>query len=145
MKEELANQLKVCLADSFAFYLKAHNYHWNVEGPDFYEFHQLFGEIYEEVYGAIDDLAEQIRTLDVFAPGTLTRLKDLTSVVEDETIPSPIIMSRNLFIENNKVLATLMTGYKMAEDQGELGISNFLQDRIQAHQKHAWFLRSVGK
>jgi starvation-inducible DNA-binding protein len=145
MKEELANQLKVCLADSFAFYLKAHNYHWNVEGPDFYEFHQMFGEIYEEVFGSIDELAEQIRTLDVFAPGTLTRLKDLTNVVEDETIPSPVIMSRNLFIDNNKVLATLMTGYKMAEDHGELGISNFLQDRIQAHQKHAWFLRSVGK
>lgn len=145
MKEELANQIKVCLADSFTFYLKAHNYHWNVEGPDFYEFHQLFGEIYEEVYGAIDTLAEQIRTLDVYAPGTLTRLKQLTTVVEDEGLPSPVVMSRNLFNENNKVLASLMLSYKMAEDMGELGISNFLQDRIQAHQKHAWFLRSVGK
>lgn len=145
MKEELANQIKVCLADSFTFYLKAHNYHWNVEGPDFYEFHQLFGEIYEEVYGAIDTLAEQIRTLDVYAPGTLNRLKQLSSVVEDEGLPSAVVMARNLFNENNKVLASLMTGYKMAEDQGELGISNFLQDRIQAHQKHAWFLRSVGK
>ena len=145
MKEQLADQLKVCLADSFAFYLKTHNYHWNVEGPDFYEFHQLFGEIYSEVYGAIDTLAEQIRTLDVYAPGTLARLKQLTSVVEDEGLPSPVIMSRNLFNENNKVLASLMTGYKMAEEMGELGISNFLQDRIQAHQKHSWFLRSIGK
>jgi DNA-binding ferritin-like protein len=54
-------------------------------------------------------------------------------------------MARRLFVENNKVLASLMIGYKMAEEIGELGISNFLQDRIQAHQKHAWFLRSVGK
>lgn len=145
MKEQLADQLKVCLADSFTFYLKAHNYHWNVEGPDFYEFHQFFGEIYQEVYGAIDTLAEQIRTLDVYAPGTLNRLKQLTSVVEDEGLPSPVVMSRNLFNENNKVLASLMSGYKMAEEMGELGISNFLQDRIQAHQKHSWFLRSVGK
>lgn len=145
MKEQLADQLKVCLADSFAFYLKTHNYHWNVEGPDFYEYHKLFGEIYEEVYGAIDTLAEQIRTLDVYAPGTMNRLKQLTSVVEDEGLPSPVVMSRNLFNENNKVLASLMAGYKMAEDMGELGISNFLQDRIQAHQKHAWFLRSIGK
>jgi starvation-inducible DNA-binding protein len=145
MKEELANQLRICLADSFTFYLKVHNYHWNVEGPDFYEFHQMFGEIYEEVYGAIDKLAEQIRTLDVYAPGTLTRLRQLSSVVEDEGLPSPIEMSRNLLIENNKVIASLMLGYKMAEDSGELGISNFLQGRIEAHQLHSWFLRSVGK
>lgn len=145
MKEQLAEQLKVCLADSFTFYLKTHNYHWNVEGPDFYQFHQLFGEIYAEVYGAIDTLAEQIRTLDVYAPGTLTRIKQLSQVVEDDGLPSPLIMIRNLYNENDKVLISLMAGYKMAEDMGELGISNFLQDRIQAHQKHAWFLRSIGK
>lgn len=145
MKEQLADQLKVCLADSFAFYLKAHNYHWNVEGPDFYQFHELFQEIYSEVQGAIDTLAEQIRTLDVYAPGTLTRLKQLSTIVEDEGLPSPIVMSRNLFNENNKVIVSLMSGYKMAEEMGELGISNFLQDRIQAHQKHSWFLRSIGK
>lgn len=145
MKEELANRLKVNLADTFAFYLKTHNYHWNVEGPDFYEYHKLFGEIYEEVYGSVDTMAEQIRTLDVYAPGTLGRIKELTTVTEDDKVPSPTEMAQNLFIENNKVLAGLMVGYKMAEDLGELGISNFLQDRIQAHQKHAWFLRSVGK
>ena len=145
MKEELANRLKINLADSFAFYLKAHNYHWNVEGPDFYEYHQLFGVIYEEVLGAVDTLAEQIRTLDIYAPGTLSRLKELTVVSEDDKIPQPLEMAQNLFVENNKVLAGLMIGYKLAEDMGELGISNFLQDRIQAHQKHAWFLRSIGK
>lgn len=145
MKEQLAQALKVCLSDSFAFYLKAHNYHWNVEGPDFYEFHKLFAEIYEEVYGSIDSLAEQIRTLDVYAPGSLTRIKELTNVSEDDSVPRPTIMANNLFVENNKVLVSLMTGYKMAEEMGELGISNFLQDRIQAHQKHSWFLRSIGK
>ena len=145
MKEQLADQLKICLADSFTFYFKAHSYHWNVEGPDFYQFHELFGVIYAEVLGGIDTLAEQIRTLDVYAPTTLTRIKDLATVIEEDNIPSPIEMSRRLFVENNKVIASLMTGYKMAEEMGELGISNYLQDRIQAHQKHAWFLRSVGK
>jgi starvation-inducible DNA-binding protein len=145
MKEQLADQLKVCLSDAFTFYFKAHNYHWNVEGPDFFQYHELFGKIYEEVLGSVDTLAEQIRTLDIYAPGSLSRIKQLTSIVEDENLPSPIEMARLLFIENNKVLASLMIGYKMAEEIGELGISNFLQDRIQAHQKHAWFLRSVGK
>jgi starvation-inducible DNA-binding protein len=145
MKEQLADQLKVCLSEAFTFYFKAHNYHWNVEGPDFYQYHQLFGTIYEEVLGSIDTLAEQIRTLDVYAPGTLARIKQLTSIIEDENIPSPVDMAKSLFVENNKVIASLLSGYKMAEELGELGISNFLQDRIQAHQKHAWFLRSVGK
>jgi starvation-inducible DNA-binding protein len=145
MKEQLADQLKVCLSDAFTFYFKAHNYHWNVEGPDFFQYHELFGKIYEEVLGSVDTLAEQIRTLDIYAPGTLSRIKQLSTITEDENLPSPIEMARRLFVENNKVLASLMIGYKMAEEIGELGISNFLQDRIQAHQKHAWFLRSVGK
>jgi starvation-inducible DNA-binding protein len=145
MKEQLANQLKTCISDSFTFYFKTHSYHWNVEGPDFYEFHKLFGEIYEEVLGGIDTLAEQVRTLDVYAPTTLASIKEITTIVEDDAIVSPVEMARRLFVENNKVIASLMSGYKMAEEMGELGISNYLQDRIQAHQKHAWFLRSVGK
>ena len=145
MKEELATQLKAALADSFVFSLKTQFYHWNVEGPDFFQYHKLFGKIYEEVQGAVDSLAEQIRTLDIYSPGTLSRFKEISTIVEDETVPNAMVMIRNLYTENNKVIASLMTAYKMAEDMGELGISNFLQDRIQAHQKHAWFLRATGK
>lgn len=141
----LADILKKALADVFVFYLKTHFYHWNVEGEDFYQYHKLFGEIYQEVYGSVDLLAEQIRTLDVYAPGSLFRFAELTSITEDKIIPDNKTMASNLLVENEKVLQSLNTAYKAAENENELGISNFLQDRIQAHRKHSWFLKASVK
>lgn len=138
----LLESLKVTLANAFTFYLKTQYYHWNVEGPDFYQYHTLFGEIYEEVQQSVDMIAEQIRTLDEYSPGTLSRFKELTTITEDTTIPSNISMARNLLVENQKVIDTLILSYNEAEKNGKLGIANFLQDRIQAHEKHSWFLRA---
>lgn len=138
----LTDLLKKALADVFAFYLKTQFYHWNVEGSDFYQYHKLFGKIYEEVQGSVDMIAEQIRTLDEYAPGSMTRFKELTSITEDTTIPSSTSMARNLMNENQKVIVSLIDAYKQAEEDGKLGVSNFLQDRIQAHRKHEWFLRA---
>lgn len=141
--ERLVQLMKIALANVVAFKMKAQFYHWNVTGPDFYQYHEFFGEIYEEVDGSIDTIAELIRTLNAFAPGSLARFKELTSINEDDTLASAYIMADNLLQENNKVIASLMVAYSAAEEEGELGVSNYLQDRIQAHQKHAWFLRSV--
>lgn len=141
----LTDLLKTALADTFAFYLKTQYYHWNVEGPDFYQYHKLFGKIYEEVQASVDMLAEQIRTLDEYAPGSLTRFKELTTISENTTIPNNIVMAKNLLNENQKVITSLVAAYKQAEEDGKLGISNFLQDRIQAHSKHEWFLRASTK
>lgn len=141
----LPDLLKTALADVFAFYLKTQFYHWNVEGPDFYQYHKLFGKIYEEVQSSVDMLAEQIRTLDEYAPGSLTRFKELTTITEDTVIPNNLVMAKNLLKENQKVLLSLTAAYNKAEEDGKLGISNFLQDRIQAHRKHEWFLRASTK
>ena len=141
----LPDLLKTALADVFAFYLKTQFYHWNVEGNDFYQYHELFGEIYEEVQGSVDMLAEQIRTLDEYAPGSLSRFKELTTIAEDTTIPNNVVMAKNLLVENTKVINSLTAAYRQAESDGDLGISNFLQDRIQAHKKHEWFLRASTK
>lgn len=141
----LTELLKKALADVFAFYLKTQYYHWNVEGEDFYQYHELFGDIYEEVQGSVDMLAEQIRTLNEYAPGSLTRFKELSTINEDTIIPDNKTMARYLLVENEKVLAILTAAYQAAEEQEELGVSNFLQDRIQAHKKHAWFLRATTK
>ena len=141
----LTDSLKIALADAFTFSLKAQFYHWNVEGPDFKEYHDLFGGIYEEVGDSVDTLAELLRTIDQYAPGTLNRMKQLTTVAEDESVPSAVEMARRLYTENLKVLATLMRAYKDAEDESELGVSNYLQDRIQAHQKHSWMLKATTK
>jgi len=141
----LLDELKKVHADAFTFYLKAHYYHWNVEGLNFPQYHVFLQNLYQEVFNSIDTLAELIRTLDSYAPGTLTRLKELTTIEETDDIPDALTMISRLLMENNIVRASLLTAYRTAETSGEIGISNFLQDRIQAHEKHAWMLRSILK
>ena len=141
----LIDELKKVHADAFTFYLKAHFYHWNVEGPDFPQYHDFLQNLYQEVFASVDTFAELIRTLDSYAPGTLTRLKELTTIEETDDVPDAMTMMSRLLQENNILRASLLTAYKTAESTGEVGISNFLQDRIQAHEKHGWMLRSILK
>jgi starvation-inducible DNA-binding protein len=141
--EELIDKLKQVLADSFAFTLKTQSYHWNVIGSDFPQLHDMFGDIYIEVQTAIDPLAEQIRQLNAFAPGTLERMKELSSVEEDEKIPVALKMIENLIVADDVVLKTVTDAYEMAEAEKEFGLSNFLQDRITAHKKHRWMLKAT--
>jgi starvation-inducible DNA-binding protein len=143
--EELIQKLKVAMADTVAFRLKTQQYHWNVEGPDFYEYHLLFQRIYEEVYGAIDTFGEQIRTLDAYAPLSARRIVELTNIADTEVALNPLEMVRVLYTDNNTVLNTLFDTYKNAEKFNELGLSNFLQDRLTAHKTHLYLLRSVLK
>lgn len=137
--------LKQALADTFVFYVKAQNYHWNVEGPDFHQYHSFLGELYSEVYSSIDTLAEIIRTQDSYAPGTLSRFKELTKIEESDVIPDAKTMLVNLMADNLVVKLSLMMAYQAAESAGELGVANFLQDRIQAHEKHGWMLKAITK
>ncbi len=141
----LIDELKKVHADAFTFYLKAHFYHWNVEGPNFPQYHDFLQNLYQEVFASIDTLAELIRTLDSYAPGTLTRLKELTTIEETDDVPDAKTMMTRLLQENNILRASLLSAYKIADTLGEVGISNFLQGRIQAHEKHAWMLRSILK
>ena len=141
----LIDELKKVHADAFTFYLKAHFYHWNVEGPNFPQYHDFLQNLYQEVFASVDSIAELIRTLDSYAPGTLTRLKELTSIEETDDVPDGITMMSRLLQENNILRASLLTAYTTADTTGEVGIANFLQDRIQAHEKHAWMLRSILK
>ena len=142
MNEELVISLKKTLADTFTFYLKAHNYHWNVEGPDFFQYHNLFETIYAEVYGSIDIIAEEIRKLDSYTPGSLERFKMLTTVSEDAKIPTAMGMAQNLLEANSVVLDQIAQTYELAEQAGAHGLSNLLAERQDAHKKHAWFLKS---
>ena len=145
MNKELAEALKVALADTFAFYLKAHNFHWNVTGPDFAQYHSFLGDLWEEVFSGVDLIAEGIRTLDAFAPGSFTRYKELATIEDELKIPSAMDMLKKLEADNQKVLASLVKAYDLAEDAKKHGISNFIQDRITAHEKHGWMLRSFIK
>lgn len=144
-KMALAEDMKVALADTFAFYLKAHNYHWNVEGPNFSEYHAFLNGLYDEVWLAVDAIAEHIRTLDTYVPGSFSRYKELSSIEDELKIPNALIMISRLESDNKKVIASLTTAQKSAEEAGKIGIANFFQDRIDIHEKHGWMLRSFTK
>lgn len=143
--EELAQSLKVAQAESFSFYLKAHKFHWNVEGPDFVQYHEFLADLYTEVWAGVDVIAELIRTLEIYAPGSYTEFKELSTIAEAETISDGLAMLNTLLNDNNSVLVSLLKAYKLAESSGEIGISNSIQDRITTHQKHGWMLKSLTK
>lgn len=142
---DLNENMKVVLADTFAFYLKAHNYHWNVEGPNFSQYHAFLGTLYAEVWAAVDLVAEQIRTLDQYAPGSFERFKQLSSIEDELKIPSPMVMFTRLEEDNQKVIASLLAAQKEAEKENKRGIVNFLEGRIDIHEKHGWMLRAIAK
>jgi starvation-inducible DNA-binding protein len=143
--DELVQQMKVVLASTFAFYLKAHNFHWNVEGPNFPQYHSFLGDVYNEVWGAVDGIAEHIRTLDAYAPGSLSRFSQLSVVDDQLNIPNAKAMLAELASDNEKLIGELQKSFRLADAAGKDGVSNFLQDRIDAHTKHGWMLKAIGK
>ena len=140
--EKLINGMKALLGTAFAFYLKGHNYHWNVTGPNFAQYHEFFGDLYEEVFASVDDIAEEIRKLGSFAPASLGRFSDL-SLIEDETmIPEPAVMFTRLANDNDVLIKLLYAVHEMAEEAKAFGTVNFIEERITAHEKHRWMLKS---
>lgn len=141
--DELIEQLKRLFASNYAFYVKAQYYHWNVEGPNFPQYHEFLGNLYEEVGGSIDSMAEHIRAVGAYAPGSFQRFIELSQISGDDNIISAPDMFLNLYNDNEKLLKMLIAVYKMAEEVDRLGLSNFLQDRIEAHRKHSWMLKAT--
>ena len=137
--------MKVCLATAFSFYLKAHNFHWNVEGPNFPQYHSLFEAIYSDVWGSVDAIAEHIRTLGAYAPGSFTRYHAISLVKEEQMVLTPHKMINDLIADNDTIITQLKKTCKLAESSGDVGIANFLQDRIDTHAKHGWMLKSTSK
>ena len=143
--EEVINPLKTAFADTYAFYVKAQNYHWNVEGPMFAMYHDFFGKIYEEVGGAIDQFAEEIRAQNSYAPAAFGRFKELTSIEDEVLIIKPEMMVATLFADNAKVLASLQAARDVADKYNQNGLVNFIEERLDQHNKHAWMLRASMK
>ena len=143
--EQLQRAAKVAFASEFTFYLKAHFFHWNVEGIHFRELHDLFGTIYEEVYGSIDDFAEKIRSLGAYAPGSNSRFNVLSQIDDETSVVPPEAMVAELLQDSDNMVKLLKRVYDIAEAQGEHGFSNFLAERMDAHRKHSWQLRATAK
>ncbi len=138
----VANELKKLLADSYVLYLKTQNYHWNVTGANFKSLHDLFQLQYEDLTLAVDEIAERIRTLGEVAPGSFKSFLELTSLEEANDNITAEQMVKDLSSSQEKILNTLKTALKVAqnaEDEATIGI---LVDRITTHEKNKWMLDS---
>jgi starvation-inducible DNA-binding protein len=143
--DKFINQLKIAFASQYAFAIKAQNFHWNVEGIDFYQKHKMFQKIYEETYGAVDDFAENIRKIKAYTPASLYRFSALSAVDDEVEILDPQAMVAELLRDAEKMQEIMKVLFTEAENLGHHGLSNFLADRQDAFAKHAWFLRATAK
>ena len=138
-------QAKLALANTFFMYFKAHSYHWNVEGKDFPQLHEFFGGLYDELYGAVDPLAEHIRTLGEYAPRNIEELWEHKSIDASNKETTARGMVSDLLETNDQVIISLNILFKELQTKNKQGFMNFIADRIDAHEKHGWMLRSILK
>ena len=145
MVDQLAIALKIALANTFQMYFRAHSYHWNVEGPNFNDYHGFFAVLYEELFAAVDPIAEHLRVVDAYAPFSLTDLKMAATVNEDlDRVGGNDYdtMFTNLLADNAQIVEALSKAHSLAISMNKHGMALFLAERMDVHAKHAWMLRS---
>ena len=139
----IAEGLSHLLADSYTLYLKTHNYHWNVTGPMFPTLHLMFEQQYTELVKAVDLIAERIRALGIYAPGSYTHFKSLSRIQEETEIPKAMVMVGNLTADQETLIQTARSVLPLAQEAGDEATADILIQRIQIHEKTAWMLRSL--
>jgi starvation-inducible DNA-binding protein len=141
----IVQALSKLLADTYVLYLKTHSFHWNVEGPMFQTLHQMFMEEYTETWNAVDLIAERIRSLGEYAPGTYREYARLTRIKETEGVPRAEEMVKLLIEGQEAVVRTAREGLEVAEAANDQPTLDLLTQRMQIHEKNAWMLRSLLK
>jgi starvation-inducible DNA-binding protein len=142
-RQEIADGLNHVLADTYTLYLKTHGYHWNVTGPLFNTLHLMFEVQYNELWMAVDLIAERIRSLGSFAPGSYGDFAKLTAIEEAAGVPSANDMIRDLVVGHETVARTARSVFPAVEKGGDEATADMLTQRLQAHEKTAWMLRSM--
>jgi starvation-inducible DNA-binding protein len=138
----LADSLKTLLATEFAYYLKAHAFHWNVEGSDFYQYHTFFQAIYEDAYSAVDPTAEYIRALGEYTPGSMERFLELSVIPGQTKIPRARLMIEELLANSGQMIELLDRCFAEATQENKQDVANFIAERLSQTNKFAWQLRS---
>ena len=133
------------LASEFLLLMQTLNYHWNLVGPEFHDYHLLFDKQYKEIFERIDDIAERVRALGGIALGSLSDMIQQSPLTEDTgDIPSPKTMVENLLDQHESLIKEIRTDIdKTGENNRDMGSNNFLADLIEKHEKTAWMLRSL--
>ncbi len=144
-RKEISEGLSRLLADSYTLYLKTHNFHWNVEGPMFNTLHQMFMDQYTELWNALDLIAERIRALGHYAPGSYRQFSKLSSIDESDKVPKAQDMIKQLLQGHEVVARTARDVISSAEAGNDEATLDLLTQRIQIHEKTAWMLRSLLK
>jgi starvation-inducible DNA-binding protein len=141
----LSELLKSLLASTYAYTIKAQFFHWNVEGNDFYQMHKFFQKIYEDAYSAIDTLAEEIRTLNEYAPGSFERFQELSQIPGQTKIPRTQLMLEELLADSDLLISLINQTFAAAEGENKQDIANFMAERLAAHNKYKWQIQSFLK
>ena len=142
-RENISSGLARLLADSYTLYLKTHNYHWNVTGPQFNTLHMMFETQYTELALAVDEIAERIRALGVKAPGSYSEFAKLTNIEEGDGNETAEEMIRQLAIGQETVVRTAREAFPAADAANDEPTADLLTQRMQIHEKNAWMLRSM--
>lgn len=142
-RQEIAQGLSRVLADTYSVYLKTHYFHWNVTGPQFNSLHLMFETQYTELATAVDEIAERIRSLGVFAPGSYSAFSELSSIPETRDVPNADDMVRLLVEANEAVAKTIRSVFPAAEKGSDESTLDLLTGRLRVHEKTAWMLRSI--
>ena len=141
-RKEITEGLSGLLADTYALYLKTYGYHWNVTGPTFGSLHLMFEEQYRELHDAVDVIAERIRALGSFAPGSYAELARLSSMPDEEGVPGHEEMVSNLAEAHHAFVRAARQLPARAEEVGDVATADLVTERIRVHEKMAWMLRS---
>lgn len=141
-RADVARELSKALADSYALYLKTHGYHWNVRGPEFFSLHNLLEEQYREIWAALDDIAERIRALGELAPQSGSAFANLTSIKDGDPEKDSSEMLKELIKDHGVVISTARAALDAADEVGDEASVDLMTQRLAAHEKAAWMLRS---
>lgn len=142
-REQIAKSLAKVQADTYTLYLKTHNFHWNVTGPMFQTLHLMFEQQYNELWTAVDAVAERIRALGFPAPGTYKQFTALSSIDDEEGVPNSQDMIRQLVKGHETTARTARGAFQIAETANDQPSCDLLTQRMQIHEKTAWMLRSL--
>lgn len=143
--DKLVQLMKISFGTVFTYYVKSHSCHFNVEGISFVSLHKLFGEIYLDAWESIDDIGEQIRQLDAYAPGSLERFIELSRIKSTNEVMTAHDMLLMLLQDTEIIMAILTETFQAATAENKQGLANFLAGRIEAHSKYRWQLRATAK
>lgn len=141
----LSDSLKVLLASTQSFAIKAQNFHWNIEGSNFPQYHEFFDTLYNDINDTIDKIAEYIRTLDHYTPGSLQRYAELTIINDQTRIPRAELMFMETLSDCEKMIQLVVDMFDVATENRQQGIANFLAELQDLYGKKAWFIKSILK